>query len=181
MKTRYLALVLALLIGAAPALPQFVDTPDKRDKRLEWWRDARFGMFIHWGLYAVPAGEWKGQAYRRHRRMDHEPRQNPGSRIRGTRQAVQPREVRCRSVGQAGRGRGQKYIVDHFQASRRFCDVQVQSVSKYNIVDATPFKRDPMKELAAACKTPRHQALLLLLAGAGLARSRRRGQHLGLP
>src|SRR5438067_13869482 len=29
--------------------------------RLEWYRAARFGMFIHWGLYAIPAGEWKGQ------------------------------------------------------------------------------------------------------------------------
>ena len=34
---------------------------DKQDSRMEWWRDARFGMFIHWGLYAVPAGEWKGK------------------------------------------------------------------------------------------------------------------------
>ena len=28
---------------------------------MAWWREARFGMFIHWGLYAVPAGTWKGQ------------------------------------------------------------------------------------------------------------------------
>ena len=36
--------------------------PDARsDPRLTWWREARFGMFIHWGLYAIPAGEWKGQ------------------------------------------------------------------------------------------------------------------------
>src|SRR5436309_7626071 len=34
---------------------------DARSKRIEWWRDARFGMFIHWGLYAVPAGEWQGK------------------------------------------------------------------------------------------------------------------------
>ena len=27
---------------------------------MQWWRDARFGMFIHWGIYAVPAGEYKG-------------------------------------------------------------------------------------------------------------------------
>ena len=27
--------------------------------KLDWWRDARFGMFIHWGLYAVPAGSWE--------------------------------------------------------------------------------------------------------------------------
>jgi alpha-L-fucosidase len=34
-----------------------VDVSDK----MEWWRDARFGMFIHWGLYAIPAGEWKDE------------------------------------------------------------------------------------------------------------------------
>ena len=31
------------------------------DTRLDWWREARFGLFIHWGLYAVPAGEYNGQ------------------------------------------------------------------------------------------------------------------------
>src|SRR6266702_65629 len=36
--------------------------PDARhDRRLDWFRDARFGLFIHWGLYSVPAGEWKGE------------------------------------------------------------------------------------------------------------------------
>ena len=39
------------------------ETPAARDARMAWWRDARFGMFIHWGLYAVPAGEWKGQPF----------------------------------------------------------------------------------------------------------------------
>src|SRR5437868_3169890 len=34
----------------------------RQDSRLDWFRDARFGMFIHWGLYAIPAGEWNGQA-----------------------------------------------------------------------------------------------------------------------
>ena len=33
--------------------------PDAPGERLDWWREARFGMFIHWGLYAVPAGTWK--------------------------------------------------------------------------------------------------------------------------
>jgi len=32
------------------------------DERMQWWRDARFGMFIHWGPYAVPAGNYKGEA-----------------------------------------------------------------------------------------------------------------------
>ncbi|MBN1442180.1 MAG: alpha-L-fucosidase, partial [Planctomycetes bacterium] len=33
----------------------------RRDARMRWWREARFGMFIHWGLYAIPAGKWKGE------------------------------------------------------------------------------------------------------------------------
>ena len=33
----------------------------REEKRLEWFREAKYGMFIHWGLYAIPAGEWKGQ------------------------------------------------------------------------------------------------------------------------
>ena len=32
-----------------------------RPERIRWWQEARFGMFIHWGLYAIPAGEWKGK------------------------------------------------------------------------------------------------------------------------
>jgi alpha-L-fucosidase len=37
------------------------ETKEQRDARMAWWRDARFGMFIHWGLYCVPAGTWNGQ------------------------------------------------------------------------------------------------------------------------
>ena len=36
------------------------ETPAEKDQRMAWFREARFGMFIHWGVYAVPAGEWKG-------------------------------------------------------------------------------------------------------------------------
>ena len=37
--------------------------------RLAWWREARFGMFIHWGLYAIPAGIWKGKEIPGHIRV----------------------------------------------------------------------------------------------------------------
>src|SRR5215216_2748428 len=37
------------------------ETKQQEDRRMKWWKDARFGLFIHWGLYAVPAGEWKGE------------------------------------------------------------------------------------------------------------------------
>src|SRR5207342_1426727 len=36
------------------------ETKAQKEQRMKWWKDARFGLFIHWGLYSVPAGEWKG-------------------------------------------------------------------------------------------------------------------------
>jgi alpha-L-fucosidase len=44
--------------------PLFAETGQQRERRLAWYREARFGMFIHWGLYAIPAGEWKGKPSR---------------------------------------------------------------------------------------------------------------------
>ena len=39
--------------------PRAKETTAQHDARMQWWREARFGMFIHWGIYAVPArGEW---------------------------------------------------------------------------------------------------------------------------
>lgn len=38
------------------------ETPSARDARMKWFREARFGLFIHWGVYAVPAGTWNGRA-----------------------------------------------------------------------------------------------------------------------
>ena len=39
------------------------ESPGQRDARMAWWRQARFGMFVHWGLYAIPAGEWDGKTW----------------------------------------------------------------------------------------------------------------------
>ena len=67
MKTTSAILPLAVMIAAAFATGCTTATPDylsesqaEFDARMEWWRDARFGMFIHWCAYAVPAGEYRG-------------------------------------------------------------------------------------------------------------------------
>jgi alpha-L-fucosidase len=49
----------ALLAAQAPASP--AETPAQRDARMKWWREARFGMFVHWGLYSGLAGTWEGK------------------------------------------------------------------------------------------------------------------------
>ena len=54
-------------VGVMPSIPTWSSfspaaTDDAlRDDRMQWWRDARFGMFVHWGLYAILAGEWHGK------------------------------------------------------------------------------------------------------------------------
>jgi alpha-L-fucosidase len=55
-----LAAVLARPTPAQDGLP--VETPAQRDARMHWWREARFGMFVHWGLYSGLAGTWNGKA-----------------------------------------------------------------------------------------------------------------------
>jgi len=52
----FTALVLAACALAAPA-----ETKAEKDARMKWWKEARFGLFLHWGLYAVPSGEWNGK------------------------------------------------------------------------------------------------------------------------
>src|SRR4051794_6169650 len=47
--------------ASAQTAPPRSETAAQKDARMAWWRDARFGMFIHWGLYAVPAGTWHGE------------------------------------------------------------------------------------------------------------------------
>ena len=52
---------LALSAGRSEAAQTAAESPDARKARIAWFHEAKFGLFIHWGLYAIPAGEWKGQ------------------------------------------------------------------------------------------------------------------------
>ena len=62
--TTIVCLFLAVSQGAVLVrVAQPAETPAQRDARMRWWREARFGMFVHWGLYAIPAGEWDGQTW----------------------------------------------------------------------------------------------------------------------
>jgi len=47
----------------APSFDELRPTPEQIDARLGWWRDARFGMFIHWGVSSALGGNWKGEKY----------------------------------------------------------------------------------------------------------------------
>jgi alpha-L-fucosidase len=127
------------------------ETKEQRDQRMAWWRDARFGMFIHWGLYAVPAGTWNGK------RVD-----NIGEWIMNTGKIpvadyekltakFNPVKFDADAWVKTAKDAGMKYIVITSKHHDGFAMFHSKA-SPYNIYDATPFKRDPLKELAAACK-----------------------------
>ena len=55
------SLLLVFSLALAPLPSQAAESAAERDQRMAWFRDARFGLFLHWGVYSVPAGEWNGQ------------------------------------------------------------------------------------------------------------------------
>jgi alpha-L-fucosidase len=122
-----------------------------REERLAWFRAAKFGMFIHWGLYSQLAGFWKGKEtpsigewIMNHARI-------PVAEYREIAKDFNPQKFNADAWVKVAKDAGMRYIIitakhhDGFAMYHSRC-------SPYNIVDATPFKRDPMKELAAACQ-----------------------------
>jgi len=116
---------------------------------MRWWEDARFGLFLHWGLYSVAAGEWKGQP------------------VRGAEHFMLYERIPLKEYAQLAQGltlkdydpdawvslakqAGMKYIVITTKHHEGFAMYDSPS-SAYNIVKCTPYGKDPMKPLAAAC------------------------------
>ena len=123
--------------------PYFNETPQQRDARMAWWREAKFGMFIHWGIYAIPAsGEW----YMRNH-------QTPLAEYAKYARQFNPTKFNADEWMALAHDAGMKYLVITSKHHDGFAMFDSKA-SAYNIVAATPFKRDPLKELAAAC--PRH-------------------------
>jgi len=60
--TFWIGVLLAVLLLATPLVCCAAETAQQRDERMQWWREARFGMFVHWGLYSGLAGTWKEKA-----------------------------------------------------------------------------------------------------------------------
>ncbi|MCC6676449.1 MAG: alpha-L-fucosidase [Phycisphaerales bacterium] len=117
------------------------------DPRLDWWRQARFGMFIHWGLYAVPAGEWKGKATYGEWIMNHA--QIPVEEYEHFRERFNPVKFDADAWARTAKKAGMGYIVITTKHHDGFCLFD-SALTDYDVM-STPFKRDVMKELAAAC------------------------------
>lgn len=138
-------LVAAILIVSSAA------GQNTKEDNLNWWREARFGMFIHWGLYAIPAGEWKGQPVPGIGEWIMNRAKIPVKEYERLADSFNPVKFNADEWVSIAKAAGQKYIVITSKHHDGFAMFRSPS-SKYNIYDATPFHRDPMAELAAACK-----------------------------
>lgn len=120
-------------------------------ERIQWWRDARFGMFIHWGLYAIPAGEWKGQEIPGIGEWIMNHAKIPVHEYEQLATQFNPVKFDADEWVRTAKAAGQKYMVITAKHHDGFAMFH-SKVSKYNVYDATPFHRDVVGELAAACK-----------------------------
>ncbi len=132
---------------SAPA----AETPRQRDTRMNWWREARFGLFIHWGLYAVPAGQWDGKPASGTGEWIMRNAKIPVSDYEKLAAQFNPVKFDARRWVQIAKDAGMQYIVITSKHHDGFCLFDTRQTD-YDVMDATPFKRDILAELSQACR-----------------------------
>jgi len=131
--------------------PRANETKAQRDIRMKWWREARFGMFIHWGLYSVPAGFYDGKPIGGIGEWIMRTANIPVARYAEYAKQFDPEKFDATEWVSYAKAAGMKYIVMTAKHHEGFA-MYPTKVDDYNINAKTKFKRDPIGEMAAACK-----------------------------
>ena len=145
-----LALVSVLTPQASPD-PYATETTVQRDARMKWFHEARFGMFVHWGVYSVPAGVYDGKPIGGIGEWIMHQGRIPVDRYRTYANAFNPVSYDADKWVRIAKDAGMKYIVITSKHHDGFAMFDSKA-SDWNIVKATPFGRDPLAELAKACQ-----------------------------
>jgi alpha-L-fucosidase len=136
-------------LGEPPAEP-FTESPARRAQRMAWWREARFGMFIHWGLYALPAGRWQGRPVGSAGEWIQHTAGIPVREYETLAAEFNPVRFDADEWTRIAAEAGMRYIVITSKHHDGFALFD-SDVSGYDVM-ATPFGRDVMRELADACR-----------------------------
>lgn len=151
MRRPSLLALLAITTMASRAVAQRELAVDSaRERRLAWFRDAKYGLFIHWGLYAIPAGQWEGRTVPGIGEWIMHRAKIPVSAYSQLAQQFNPGRFDADAWVTLAKDAGMRYIVITSKHHDGFALFK-SAASPFNVVDATPFKRDVLKELAAAC------------------------------
>ena len=147
----YKSTVLALMMTAATlasAAPPPAESPDAAAARMAWWRDAKFGMFIHWGVYSQAEGAWKGTT--NHGEWLQFSAKIPLAEYTAFAKTFNPTAFDADRWARTAKDAGMKYMVVTAKHHDGFAMYDSPS-STHDVVDGSAFGRDPLKELAAAC------------------------------
>ena len=148
--------IFAALCGAVAVVSGTAQTPSPKppdpakEKRLEWFREAKYGMFIHWGLYAIPAGEWNGRRCLGLGEWVMNRCQVPVKEYEKLAARFDPVKFNADEWVQLAQDAGMKYMVITSKHHDGFAMFK-SAASPYNVFDATPYKKDILKQLADAC------------------------------
>jgi alpha-L-fucosidase len=129
------------------ALPD--ETPEQMDARMQWWRDAKFGMFIHWGLYSVPAGEWNGKKVPGYAEWIMNRGQISKEEYAPLQKQFNPVKYDAAEWVRIAKNAGMKYIVITSKHHDGFCLFESEHTD-YDMA-GTPYGKDLLKPLAEAC------------------------------
>jgi alpha-L-fucosidase len=130
---------------------QDTETRAQKDARMEWFREARFGMFIHWGLYSIPAGRWDGKEVPGIGEWIMNRASIPVADYKALAPKFNPTKFSAAQIVRLAKSAGMKYIVITSKHHDGFAMFDSEA-DPFNIVRRTPFQRDPLKELAAECR-----------------------------
>jgi alpha-L-fucosidase len=130
---------------------QDTETAAQRDARMAWWREARFGMFIHWGLYSIPAGTWNGKQIPSIGEWIMNRGTIPVADYKALASQFNPTAFSAHDIVALAKSAGMKYIVITAKHHDGFAMFDSKA-DPFNIVAATPFHRDPIRELAEECR-----------------------------
>lgn len=125
------------------------DSISDPQKKMEWFLEAKFGLFVHWGLYSSLAGEWNGK--NNYGEWIQYSANIPGQEYEKIAKRFNPARYNAREWVSMAKAAGMKYIVITTKHHEGFCMFE-SKLTDYDIVDATSYKKDPMKELAEECK-----------------------------
>ena len=135
----------------ASSWPYEDETVQQRDARLAWWRQARFGMFIHWGVYSVPAGTYKDKRIDGIGEWIMNRGKIPVAEYKEYAKQFNPVKYDAEKWVRLAKEAGMKYIVITSKHHDGFALFD-SKVTDWDIVDATPYGKDLLKPLAEACQ-----------------------------
>lgn len=142
----FLSLILLASISSAG------DAPRPKPETVQQWQDRKFGMFIHWGLYSILGGVWQGKqiSYGYSEQIQsHAP--VPKNEYVALARQFNPAKFDPEAIAQLAKAAGMKFIVitsKHHDGFNMFGT----RLSSYNVVDATPYGKDVIRQLADACR-----------------------------